>query len=99
MVPRRCKPSIGTPCPCYVTFTGLTPGCRQYLQITVERDQWDGSASVSTLTINDVAVPTSYFPCVPTVPNTVRAHTAAGAGALIGGGRGGTLLGCTGSVV
>ena len=67
----RCKASISVPCPCTVTFTGVTPGCRQYLQILPERDNWSGTSSVSSLTVNGALVSTSYFPCVPQLPNTV----------------------------
>ena len=70
----RCKVSISVPCPCTVTFTGVTPGCRQYLQILPERDNWSGTSSVSSLTVNGALVSTSYFPCVPQLPNAVCVH-------------------------
>jgi hypothetical protein len=67
----RCKASFNAPCPCNVTFTGASPGCRQWLQIGVERDQWDGTALVSTLRVNGASVTTSYFPCRPAAGTTV----------------------------
>jgi hypothetical protein len=39
-----------------------------------ERDNWSGTSSVSSLTVNGALVTTSYFPCVPQLPNTVCVH-------------------------
>jgi hypothetical protein len=67
----RCKPGVG-PCPCSATFNGLTPGCRQFLSIRPERDSWGTTASLSSLSINGVTVPSQYFPCFPGATQSVR---------------------------
>ena len=68
----RCKPSASIACPASTLLTGLTPGCRQYLSVLVERDQWNGVYAVTSLGVNGVNVSTPYFPCSPPALTSVR---------------------------